>query len=98
MDLRKLAKGKPCQIRIPMVCTRDRGETVLAHYRLSGWSGGSIKPDDWSFGAWSCAACHDVVDGRAKSNHDEAIIRLMHAEGCLKTQALLRDMKKRGEI
>jgi hypothetical protein len=57
-----------------------------------------MKPDDWSFGAWACSACHDVVDGRTKTDHDRGAVRLMHAEGCMRTQAALREMKRNGEI
>ena len=98
VDLRKLARGKPCQIRIPTVCNHNRETTVLAHYRLAGYSGAGQKPDDWSFGAWACNACHDVVDARTKTDHDRTAVRLMHAEACLRTQAELRKMKARGEI
>ena len=98
MNLRKLAKHKPCQIRLPG-CNHDPQTTVLAHYRLAGYSGMGQKPDDWSFGAWACSHCHDVVDGRTPlPDHDRSIIRLAHAEGCLRTQAELRKMKQNGEI
>jgi len=98
VNLRKLARGKACQVRIPLHCNHDRATTVLAHYRLAGYSGTGMKPDDWSFGAWCCSACHDVVDDRVKTDHDRNAVRLMHAEGCLRTQAALRKMKADGEI
>lgn len=98
MNLRKLARGKPCQVRIPLICSHDRSTTVLAHYRMAGYSGTGMKPDDWSFGAWACAACHDVIDGRVKTEHDRNAVRLMHAEGCLRTQASLRELKRNGEL
>jgi len=84
-------------IRLPG-CSHDPRETVLAHYRLAGYSGAGLKPDDFAFGAWSCSHCHDLVDGRVKSDHGKDILRLAHAEGCLRTQAELRLMKGRGEI
>ena len=84
-------------VRLPG-CNRDTRTTVLAHYPLSGYAGMGQKPDDWSFGAWACSACHDLVDGRVKSDHDKAVLRLAHAEGCLRTQAELRAMKNRGEL
>jgi hypothetical protein len=98
MNLRELARGKTCQVRIPLHCNHDPATTVLAHYRLSGYVGAGQKPDDWSFGSWACSACHDVVDGRAKTDHDRNAVRLMHAEGCMRTQAELRKMKAAGEI
>ena len=97
IDLRKLAQGKPCQVRLPG-CDGGGETTVLAHYRLAGYSGVGMKPDDWSFGAWACHECHGRVDGRIKTDNSRDIVRLAHAEGCLKTQAAIRKMKKDGKI
>ncbi len=85
-DLRKEAR-KPtrrCLIRLPG-CTQKN--TCLAHYRLAGYSGTGQKPPD-IMGAIACPHCHDLVDGRKKSEHSRDIIRLAHAEGCLRTAAL----------
>jgi len=92
-DLRKLARNQECQVRLPG-CDGGGETTVLAHYRLSGYCGTGLKPPD-VMGAWCCAKCHDLIDGRAKLNglaqemisHD--LIRLAHAEGCLRTIAAL---------
>ena len=97
MNLRKLARGQRCQVRLPG-CDGGGETTVLAHYRLAGYSGMGSKPDDFAFGAWSCAKCHDLVDGRVKSDHDRAVLRLAHAEACLRTQAELRKMRQNGLI
>ena len=97
MNLRKLARGQKCMIRLPG-CNHDRSTTVLAHYRLAGYSGMGQKPDDFAFGAWSCSACHDLIDGRTKSDHDKSVLRLAHAEGCLRTQAELRKLKAEGKL
>lgn len=86
-DLRKYAKGKPCKVRLPG-CNGGT-DTVLAHYRLAGYAGTGMKPDDLAFGAWCCSSCHDRVDGRVKSDHDQKILRLAHAEGVLRTIAQL---------
>lgn len=82
-NLRKLARGRSCQIRLP--CCNSNPETVvLAHYRSVGLGAGmGLKPADW-LGAWSCSACHDAVDGRALL-YDRTICRLAHAEGVLRT-------------
>ena len=85
-------------VRIPGHCNHDNSTTVLAHYSLAGYSGTGMKPDDWSFGAWACSGCHDVCDGRVTTDHDRNAVRLMHAEGCLRTQAALREMKRNGEL
>jgi hypothetical protein len=88
MNLRKLARDQPCQIRIPGVCNGRTDTTVLAHYRLAGFSGTSLKPPDW-LGAFACSACHDVVDGRVKVDVPRETIRLWHAEGVFRTWGIV---------
>lgn len=61
MNLREYARGKPCDVRAPYVCTRDDRETVLAHIKRA-WCG-SIKPPDIC-AVHACYACHDLIDGR----------------------------------
>lgn len=93
MNLRDAARGMPCQVRIPGVCNGNTETTVLGHYRLSGTCGMGIKPPDLC-GSWICSSCHDVTDGRAKSDDWEyGEIRHMHAEGCLRT---LNELIKKG--
>lgn len=97
MDLRKLARGQDCMVRIPGVCNGNPETTVLAHYRLAGACGMGVKPPD-IMGAWCCSACHDAVDGRAviRGLSQELIardeIRLAHAEGVMRTLAALVKM------
>lgn len=88
IDLRKFARDKSCQIRVPGVCNHDPATTVLCHYRLSGYCGTGMKPDDLAFGAHGCGSCHKAVDGVspvAGFSRDE--LRLMHAEGVMRTIA-----------
>lgn len=94
LNLRKLARGKPCMVRIPGICNGNPETTVLAHYRLAGTCGGGMKPDDRQ-GAWACSACHDAVDGRVKTNWLHEALRLMHAEGVLRTQYEIRRLEPR---
>jgi len=83
---RKAAMGMPCMVRIPGVCNGNPETTVLAHYRLTGYCGVGLKPDD-SMGAWACSACHDVIDGRIRNAHHSRVeLHLMHAEGVMRTQ------------
>ena len=80
MNLRKLAKGRDCLIRIPGVCNADPETTVGCHFRLSGLSGMGIKPADL-FIAWGCSACHAYVDG-----HKDGDTQLAFALGVFRTQ------------
>lgn len=89
-----LAEGEECAVRIPQICNFDPATAVLAHYSLAGLSGRGIKSPDF-IAAFCCSACHDYIDFRKKSanfNRDE--IRLMHAEGCFRTQYRLMQLGK----
>ena len=91
MDLRKYARGKPCQVRLPG-CDGGGETTVLAHYRLAGYCGTGTKPNDLAFGAWCCSPCHDLIDGRVRAFLTRDQLRMAHAEGVLRTiAALVRD-------
>ncbi|MGQ6400865.1 DUF1364 domain-containing protein [Serratia sp. IR-2025] len=86
--LTKEARGRECQVRIPGVCNFNPETTVSAHYRLAGTCGTAIKPDETQ-AAWACSACHDEVDRRTRLI-DANDARLMHAEGVMRTQEILR--------
>lgn len=90
VDLRKSARGRECQVRIPGVCNGNPETSVLAHYRLAGTCGTGCKPDDQQ-GAIACNSCHDAIDGRTKTEYTRDELRLMHAEGVLRTQQIWRD-------
>ena len=61
VNLRKLAKGQICQVRIPFVCNFDEDTTILAHLRHGGIAGIGMKPPDIC-ACWSCSSCHGVID------------------------------------
>lgn len=88
VDLRKEAKGRECQVRLPLICNHNSETTVLAHYRLAGLNGVGQKPDD-IFGAFCCSSCHDECDRRTRKLELD-FVRLAHAEGVFRTQAILR--------
>ena len=84
MNLRKAARGRPCQIRIPGVCNHNAETSVLAHYRHHGFGGVAIKPPDL-LAAIACSDCHDAVDRRRHTHLDYDFVRACHAEGVLRT-------------
>jgi len=86
--LRQLARGRECQIRVPHCCNGDIHTTVGCHYRMPGLSGIGIKPQDL-FIAWGCSACHEAVDTLKSANWTADQLKLMHAEGVFRTQAIL---------
>lgn len=66
MNLRAYAQGHSCYLRLPG-CSHDPARTVLAHLRRGGVAGGGQKPPD-IIGLPLDSYCHDVVDGRVKTN------------------------------
>ena len=55
-------------------------------------NGMGMKPPDFC-GAFGCDQCHSAVDGRIKTNYTRDELRLMHAEGVMRT---LNELVKRG--
>lgn len=87
-NLRKEARGRECTIRVPGYCNRDESTTVLCHYPLAGISGAKLKSPDL-MAAFGCSSCHDIVDLRVRSRFTHEEVRLMHAEGVMRTQYIL---------
>ena len=87
--LTNAARDRECQVRFPG-CSCESSTTVLAHYRLAGTCGIGMKPNDFQ-GAWACAYCHDIADGRlrAPAQLTREEVRLYHAEAVMRTQAIL---------
>jgi hypothetical protein len=88
IDLRKEARGRECQVRLPGVCNFNPETTVLAHIRMSGISGMGIKAPN-ILGAWCCAACHSVADRQQKTDLDPDFVRMCFYEGVFRTIAKL---------
>ena len=80
--LRKSALGQDCMIQLPGICNRNPETVVLCHL---GGAGMALKSPDYH-AAFGCSSCHDVIDGRVKSdyNREELIYIMMHA--ILRTQ------------
>lgn len=66
MNLRKLARGQPCYMRLEG-CSHDTEQTVLAHIRRGNVAGIGQKPVD-VFAIPMCDACHGRFDGRYKAH------------------------------
>jgi putative nuclease YbcO-like protein len=90
----KLARGEPCQVRLPG-CDGGGETTVLAHYRLLALGSGIARRPHSLFGAYACFSCHNVIDKRVFiDSHSGDLVRLAHAEGVLKTINRLIDSGK----
>lgn len=89
-DLRKLARGMDCKLRIPEVCNRDSTTVVLCHIKR-GWCG-SLKPPD-IVAVWGCHACHDVIDRRTQSTFTEEEIDSMILRALCEQLAMYSKMR-----
>lgn len=85
-NLREQARGRECQVRIPLCCNGNPDTVVLAHFRLAGLSGMGFKPLD-VLGAWACSACHTRID-----TDKSAPVQLAFAHGVFRTQAELHQL------
>lgn len=86
-NLRKEARGRECQVRIPGICNGNSETVVLAHYRMAGICGMGMKPPDL-FGAWACSCCHDEIDRRTRLTETD-YAHMAHLEGVIRTQSIL---------
>jgi len=76
--LRKSARGRECQVRIPGYCNHDNDTVILAHKNGGGM--GMKSPD--LHGAFCCSSCHDILDGRVRLyNYEADKIKVMLYEG-----------------
>lgn len=91
--LRDAARDQDCMVRIPGICNFNKETTVLAHYRLGGTCGTSLKPIDL-IGSWACSDCHLLIDG-AKSAYTREQLDLMHLEGMVRT---INALHKQGKL
>lgn len=83
-NLKKLARGKECQVRILGVCNFNSETTVLAHIRMPGITGTGMKALDL-LGAWCCSACHQATESNPSVRGD-------FLEGVARTQNKLIEM------
>ena len=60
--LLEMARGRPCLLLIPGLCSHRTDTVVAAHSNLSiHGKGGARKADD-CYSVWGCAACHLWLD------------------------------------
>lgn len=86
----KSAQGENCCIRVPGYCNGNPETTVLAHINGVRFGHGTGQKVAWDgLAAYACSDCHDVVDGRQRSNYSRAELKLMHYEGVFETMLIL---------
>jgi len=88
VSLRKFARGQECQVRIYGVCNYNPDTTILAHIRLGGVAGMGQKPPDMC-STFACSACHDVIDGRTKTDLDRIQIESHMLHGMVRSLKII---------
>ncbi len=84
--LRKSAKGRDCQLMIHPYCNQNPETVVLCHLPSAdkGWA---IKSPDF-FASFGCSSCHDVIDGRMKTDLPQLEIERCMMRGLFRTQKI----------
>lgn len=92
--LREMARGMPCLLRVPGVCTQDRATVVCCHSNLSiHGKAGARKADD-HYSVWGCAACHQWLDqGAAPRAQKAATFMSAHLAQVLEWRAIAFDSR-----
>lgn len=92
--LREMARGMPCLLRVPGVCTQDRATVVCCHSNLSiHGKAGARKADD-HYSVWGCAACHQWLDrGPAAKAQKAAAFMSAHLAQVLEWRAIAFDSR-----
>jgi hypothetical protein len=80
--LRKSAKGRDCEIRIPGTCNGNPETVVLCHFHGGGMAG---KRSD-IHGAYGCSSCHAVVDGGVPVRWPKDMLDLWFLQAVIRTQ------------
>lgn len=60
--LLEMARGRPCLLLVPAVCTHRVDQTVACHSNLSIHGKGERRKADDCYSVWGCAACHRWLD------------------------------------
>lgn len=89
--IRKAARGQNCTLRL-RGC-RNETETVVFAHAPSIDNGMGLKQAKDFWGAFACARCHDVVDGRVTTKDDRITILERWMAGIYETLKILIELR-----
>lgn len=90
--IRDAARDQDCTLRLPG-CRQDTSTTVLCHSNRGADGKGMAQKADDDKGAFGCAQCHDLLDGRARLPHlTREMIGIEFDRAVKETQSILRNM------
>lgn len=84
----KSAKGEDCSVRLPTICSFDNDKTILAHLGTS--FSAPNRANDFH-ACYCCSDCHDIIDGRRKSDFTDHDILIATSDAMIETQKKLID-------
>lgn len=92
--LRYMARGMPCLLRVPGVCTQDRATVVCCHSNLSTHGKAGARRADDQYSVWGCSACHSWLDqGSAPRAQKTATFMAAHLAQVLEWRAIAFDTR-----
>ena len=92
--LRDMARGMPCLLRVPGICSHDSATVVCCHSNLSiHGKAGARKADD-QYSVWGCATCHRWLDaGPSPKAIKTAVFMAAHLAQVLEWRAIAFDSR-----
>lgn len=92
--LLKMAKGKPCLLCVPGVCTQDRATVVCCHSNSSTHGKAGARRADDHYSVWGCFACHSWLDqGKAPAAAKASTFMRAHLVQVLEWRAIAFDTR-----
>lgn len=87
-----LARGMPCLLRVPGVCSRDVLTTVAAHSNWACHGKGMARKASDAFSCWACGTCHSWLDqGPAPKATKQAAFMRAHTDQVLLWRQIATD-------
>lgn len=88
-----MARGKPCLLCVPGVCTMNRASVVACHSNLSIHGKAKSRKADDQYSVWGCGACHEWLDrGPAPRDAKTMAFTLAHLDQVLAWRRIAGDM------
>jgi hypothetical protein len=81
----KSARNQDCQVRMPFVCNYRTETTVFAHRNGGGMGTKNLD----IHGSYACSDCHDVYDGRVKTDYSKEEVETWFDDGIFRTQEIM---------
>lgn len=92
--LREMARGMPCLLCVPGVCTQDRATVVCCHSNSSAHGKAGARKADDHYSVWGCFACHSWLDtGKAPAAAKTSAFMRAHLAQVLEWRSIAFDTR-----